>query len=113
MSVSLPAPRCADLLQSLERPHCAKAKLDLNQVEKAAALLRAAIRRSGHLEKVCGNDAGQLSRKLDGKEKLWFHEMVATWPPDVWCELLVVLANTVCAGHFSVERSVVIREIAK
>jgi len=113
MSPTITADRRADLLDSLERPKCAKAKPDLKELEKAAQILKAAIDRSGYLQKQCGNHGeAQIARQIDGKEKLWFHEMVATWPPEVWRELLIVLAQTVCQGRFTVERTLVIREIA-
>jgi hypothetical protein len=41
---------------------------------------------------VCAKDPGQLSRQIDDQEKLSFHEMFATWAPEVWRELIPLLA---------------------
>lgn len=99
-------------LHSVERPKPAKAKLTHNGVVRAATLLRLAIARSGIQQKTLGHDRPQVSKKLNGEspDKLWFHEMLDDWPPEVWRELLVLIALEVCGGTFDVERSVTIRE---
>jgi len=87
--------RRADLLTTVDRPTPAKATL-LTAREKrvrAGHLVRLAIRRSDlKFAAVSDKDHGQLSREIDDKEKLSFHEMVATWPPAVWRELIPILA---------------------
>lgn len=89
------------------------AKADHNAVVRAARLVRTAISKSGIQQKTLGDDKAQISKKLDGQspDKLWFHEMLATWPAEVWCELLPLIALEVCAGRFTVERTVQIREV--
>ncbi len=79
------------LLTGVEKPTAAKAKLTLTRRETATVLLRRAVRKSDVLLKTIG-DHGQISRQIDDKENLSFHHMVATWPPEVWRELLPLLA---------------------
>src|SRR2546430_2082175 len=90
-----PARRAA-LLTSVDSPSPAKADL-LTDREKAAHLVRRGIALSGYdAKQISDKDHGQFSREVDGKEKLSFHEMVATWPPEVLREialLLLVLAG--------------------
>lgn len=80
-----------DRLTALEKPSPAKAKLALTRRETAAGCLRLAVRRSDLLLKQIG-DHGQISRQITGVENLSFHHMFATWPPEVWRELLPLLA---------------------
>ncbi len=87
--------RRADLLTTVDRPSPAKAAL-LTPGEKrhrAGRLVRLAITRSDlKFQAVSDKDHGQLSREIDDKEKLSFHDMFATWPPAVWRELIALLA---------------------
>lgn len=80
-----------DLLTALEKPAPAKANLPLTRRETAADVLRLAVRKSDLLLKQIG-DHGQISRQIAGVENLSFHHMFATWPPEVWRELLPLLA---------------------
>jgi len=86
----------AGLLTTVDRPSPAKAQL-LTPGEKrhrAGRLVRLAIVRSDlKFQAVSEKDHGQLSREIDGKEKLCFHDMFATWPPAVWLELIALLAE--------------------
>ena len=107
----------AALLNSVEKARPIKAKLDLSKAENASALIRLAIQRSGLSQKAVMfemgyDDTGRFSRLLDGKEKLWFHTLVQKLPPEVWRELLIVLACEVCKGAFRVKRSVTIEEVS-
>jgi len=87
--------RRADLLTAVDRPSPAKAHL-LTPREKrhrAGRIVRLAITRSDlKFAAVSEKDHGQLSREIDDKEKLSFHEMFATWPAVVWLELIALLA---------------------
>lgn len=105
--------RRASLLTDVERPSPAKAGLLTRResVGPGPQIVRMGITKSGLLLKqVTEKDHGQASREIDGKEKLDFHEMIATWPPEVWCELLPLIALEVCPGRFVVERTIAIRE---
>lgn len=90
----------------------AKAKLPHNSVVRAARILDLAITRSGILKKELGDDKPQITKRLkgDSPDKLWFHEMLTMWPPEVWCELLPLIALEVCPGRFIVERTIAIKE---
>jgi len=95
MSPIVDPARRADLLTSLDRPSPVKVRL-LTAGEKrhrAGRLVRLAITRSDlKYAAVSDKDHGQLSREIDDKEKLSFHDMFATWPPAVWRELIALLA---------------------
>jgi hypothetical protein len=95
MSPIVDPARAAELLTTVDRPSPAKASL-LTLGEKrhrAGRLVRLAIVRSDlKFQAVSDKDHGQLSREIDDKEKLSFHEMYATWPPEVWRELIALLA---------------------
>jgi hypothetical protein len=95
MSSIVDSARRADLLTTVDRPSPVKATL-LTPREKrhrAGRLVRLAITRSDlKFQAVSEKDHGQLSREIDDKEKLSFHEMFATWPPAVWRELIALLA---------------------
>lgn len=95
MSAIVDPNRRTDLLTTVDRPSPAKAQL-LTAGEKrhrAGRLVRLAIVRSDlKFQAVSDKDHGQLSREIDDKEKLSFHEMFATWPPAVWHELIALLA---------------------
>lgn len=88
--------RAAALLTTIDRPSPAKVQR-LTPGEKrhrAGRLVRLAILRSDlKYQAVSEKDHGQLSREIDDKEKLSFHEMFATWPPEVWLELIALLAK--------------------
>jgi len=87
--------RRADRLTTVERPSSAKAQLltAREKRDRAGRIVRLAIRRSDlKYQAVSDKDHGQLSREIDDKEKLSFHDMFATWPPAVWRELIPILA---------------------
>ena len=95
MSPIVEPTRRADLLTSVDRPSPAKAHLLTpgEKRDKAGRMVRLAIARSDlKFQAVSEKDHGQLSRELDDKERLSFHEMFATWPPAVWHELIPLLA---------------------
>jgi hypothetical protein len=105
--------RRADLLTTVDRPSPAVVRT-LTPGEKrhrAGRLVRLAITRSDlKFEAVSPKDHGQLSRELDDKEKLSFHEMFATWPPAVWHELIALLAVEFGGD---VERVITLRDLKK
>jgi hypothetical protein len=83
------------LLTTVDRPAPAKVAVltPREKRDRAAQIVRLAIARSDlKYQAVSDKDHGQLSREIDDKEKLSFHEMVATWPPSVWRELIALLA---------------------
>jgi hypothetical protein len=87
--------RRAELLTTVDRPSPAKAQVltQREKREKAGRIVRLAITRSDlKFQAVSDKDHGQLSRMIDDKEKLSFHEMFATWPDSVWRELIAILA---------------------
>jgi hypothetical protein len=112
MGSSLPQPDRLSRLNAVAKPTMAKAKPSINEVDKAARIVRLAIARSGVLLKTLADDKGRFTRQLDGTgaDRLWFHAMVAEWPAEVWRELLPLLALEICGDHFEVERSVTIKE---
>lgn len=92
--MSMDPERKAELLTTVDRATPVKV-VTLTPGEKrqrAGRLIRLAIARSDlKYQAVSGKDHGQLSREIDDKEKLSFHEMFADWPPAVWHELLALL----------------------
>ena len=77
---------------------------------KPGGSCRVAITRSDlKFAAVSDKDHGQLSRMIDDKEKLSFHEMFATWPRAVWRELIPLLAEE---HGFEVTRVITIRDVA-
>jgi hypothetical protein len=114
MSQSMKQERLAGLLNTVAKPQPAKAKLDDNAVVRASNLLKLAVARSGVQFKTLSDDRAQTSKKISGTDdhKLWFHEMIAEWPAEVWRELLPLIALEVCPGKFEVERAVTIKEKA-
>lgn len=74
--------------------------------------MRLAVERSGTAYKTLGSNKGRTTRLLDGThdDRLWFHQMLDEWGPEVWAELLPLIALEVCAGRFKVVRSISIRE---
>jgi len=89
------ATRRAELLTTVDRAAPVKASILTDGEKRAHAgrMLRRAISSSDlKYAAVSDKDHAQLSREIDGKEKLSFHEMVACWPPAVWVELLPILA---------------------
>jgi hypothetical protein len=112
MANSLPHGDRAALLNTVGKAQPAKAKLGDNAVVKAANLVKLAVSRSGTQFKSLGDDKAQTTKKISGTSdnKLWFHEMIATWPAEVWVELLPLIALEVCPGRFTVERTTVIKQ---
>lgn len=95
MPATLPQAERLSLLNSVETPSPLKVSVltTREKREEAAGILRVAIARSDlKLNAVSDKDHGQLSREIDDKEKLSFHEMYATWPKAVWRELIPELA---------------------
>lgn len=83
------------LLTTIDRPTPATVRglTTREKRDRAAQIVRLAIARSDlKYAAVSDKDHGQLSREIDDKERLSFHDMVATWPPAVWRELIPLLA---------------------
>ena len=104
----------ANLLNSVPRPRMAKAKADLNFLQNAARLLRLAIARTGLSQKEAMaalgvEHASQFSEMLDGKQKLWMHQLLTAEAAPIWRELIVLAA---LEAGCEVERVVRIRESA-
>jgi len=101
--------RRADLLTTLERPVPAP-RDGLTGREQGARIVRRGIALSGLIPKqISDKNHGQFSRECDGKEKLSFHEMVATWPPAVLREIALLLLE---AGGADVSTVVTMRRPA-
>lgn len=111
MSHSMPQADRLSRLNSVDRPKPATANLSINRVDTAARILRLAISRSGVQHKTLGDDKGRIARLIAGTEKdrLWFHDML-DWPPEIWKELLVLIALEVCAEKYEVIHDLTIRE---
>jgi len=112
MSSTIARSTALSRLNTVGKLQPAKAKLTDHAIVTAANLVKLAIARSGIQSKALGDDKAQTSKKISGltDHKLWFHEMVADWPPAVWRELLPLLALEVCGEYFDVKRSVTIEE---
>jgi hypothetical protein len=114
MPATLPVPFSGDPRNSFPKPRMAKAKLDLNFVQNGGKLLRVAIARSGLSQKEAMGalgitHAGRFSEMLDGKQKLWMHQLLRPEAAAIWKELLVLAAS---ACGCEVERIVRIKESA-
>lgn len=101
------------LLQELEKPRAAKAKLNLQELEHGGRLLRAAIANAGLTPKeaayLCGvQDASQFNRMLDGVEKFPVHLLLRVSTRVILRELLILAAQE--HGSCEVERVVRFRE---
>lgn len=103
------------LLQDIERPRPAKAKLDLQELERGGRLLRKAIGHAGLSPKeaayLCGvSDASQFNRMLDGLEKFPVHVLLRAAARPILHELLILSA--VEQGDCVVERVIRVTESA-
>lgn len=115
MATSMAHAHRQGLLQGIERPRPAKAKLDLQDLEKAARLLRLAIAKAGLTPKEASalvdvNDASQFNRMLDGIEKFPVHLLLSHKARVILRELLI--QTMVESGECQVERVVRIKESA-
>lgn len=113
MSTSMHATRRADLLQTIEKPRPAKAKVPLQDLENGGRLLRLAIAHAGLTPKeaayLCSvADASQFNRMLDGIEKFPVHVLLRPAARPILHELLILVS--VEQGSCTVERVVRIRE---
>lgn len=115
MGAMLQQQRRSLLLQGIEKPRAAKAKLDLQDLEKAARLLRLAIAKAGLTPKEASalvdvNDASQFNRMLDGIEKFPVHLLLNVKARIILRELLIQALKD--SGECEVERVVRIKETA-
>jgi hypothetical protein len=111
---SLPQGRRDALLNGIEKPKMARAKLNLNFIENGGRLVRLAYHRAGLSQKEAMaalgvDDPGQFNRMVDGKEKLWLYLLLRPEAAAIWKELLVIAA---CEAGCEVERVVRIKESA-
>jgi hypothetical protein len=112
MAPSLDPKHRDQLLTTVDRPTPAKVSVltPREKRDRAAQVVRLAIVRSDlKFQAVSDKDHGQLSREIDDKEKLSFHEMFATWPPSVWRELIALLALEFGG---TVERVITLKDVA-
>jgi len=115
MAAIMPATRRLDLLQRMEKPRPAKAKLDLNFIESGGHLLRMAYHRAGLSQKEAMaalgvDDPAQFNRMLAGKEKLWMHQFLRPEAQAIWKELIFIAAQSI--PGMTVERVVRLVESA-
>lgn len=115
MSTSMQPQRRADLLQSIEKPRMARAKVNLNFIENGGRLVRLAYHRAGLSQKEAMaalgiEDPAQFNRMLDGKEKLWMHQFLRPEAEPIWKELVFIVAQSI--PGMSVERIVRLVESA-
>lgn len=119
MSAILHPTRRDLLLNDVPRPTAAKAKPVLNSVQHEDALreigqlLRFAIMRAGLTQQQAMDALGiehksQFSEMLDGKQKLWLHQLMRAEARPIWKELLVIVVER--AGECEVERVIRIKE---
>jgi hypothetical protein len=115
MEHSVAAARRSGLLQTIERARPAKAKLALQDLERAARLLRLAIAKAGLTPKEASalvdvNDASQFNRMLDGIEKFPIHLLLNLKARVILRELLIqAMAES---GDCTVRRVIDIKESA-
>lgn len=115
MSVTMHQTRRDALLNSVRSPEPIKAKVDENFVHNASRLLRKAIGKTGmsHDEAM---DAlgfvhkGEFSEALDGKRKIWLHQLLRREAVAIRRELLIL--SEVEQGTGTVERVVRLTETA-
>ncbi len=105
--------RRADLLQKIDRPTPAKAKVDLQELENGGRILRAAIANAGLTPKEAAyllsvGDASQFNRMLDGIEKFPVHLLLRVSARPILQELLILAA--VAQGTATVERVIRVKE---
>jgi hypothetical protein len=115
MSAMMHPTRRDALLQSLEKPHMVKAKLDLNFLESGGKLVRLAYQRAGMSQKEAMaalgiDDPAQFNRMLAGKEKLWMHQFLRPEAQTIWKELIFIAAQSI--PGMTVERVVRLVESA-
>lgn len=115
MAASMPVTSRLGPLQSYEKPRPAKAKLPLQELEKAARLLRLAIKNAGLTSKEASalvdvNDASQFNRMLDGIEKFPVHLLLSQKARIILRELLIQSLKE--TGECEVDRVIRIKEPA-
>ena len=86
------------LLNTVRKPAPAEAKLDVNEVHTIGKLLRLAIARTGMSHKEAMDALGvehksEFSEMLDGKRKLWVHQLLRPEAAEIWRELVMVRAR--------------------
>lgn len=106
MPVTMHQTRRDALLNSVRSAEPAKAKLDVNEVHNAGQLLRKAIACAGLSHKEAMDALGvehksEFSEMLDGKRKLWMHQLLREEARPIWRELMALTARQ--AGY-AVER---------
>lgn len=100
MPNSMHSTRREALLNSIEKPRMLRAKLDLNFIENGGKLVRLAYHRAGLSQKEAMaalgiDDPGQFNRMLDGKEKLWMHQLLQPSAHAIWKELIFIAAQSI------------------
>ena len=104
-------PHRHDLLTAIDRPSPVKVEL-LTGREKGARIVRRGIALSGlESKQISDKDHGQFSRECDGKEKLSFHEMVSSWPPEVMREIAALVLLECGGTDVSMATTITIRRI--
>lgn len=93
----------------------AKAKPDLNFLQRSSQLLRKAVARTGLSQKEAMAALGvdhesQFCEMLDGKQKLWMHQLLRPEAAAIWTELVFVAAQS--TPRMTVERIVRLVETA-
>lgn len=115
MPVTMPQKQRDDLLNSVRTPTPLRANLNVNFVHNAGQLLRLAIARSGlnhdQAQVALGvRHKSELSEMLDGKRKLWVHQLLRPEAQVIWKELIFVAAQSI--PGMTVERVVRLVETA-
>lgn len=103
------------LLNSVRRPDPVKAKVDENFVYNASRLLRQAISDAGlshdeAMDALGFKHKGEFSEALDGKRKLWLHQLLRKEAKPIRRELLILAE--IEEGTAKVERVVRLTETA-
>jgi hypothetical protein len=88
------------LLNSVRSPEPIKANLDVNFVHTSGRLLRLAVARTGLSHKEAMDALGvehksEFSEMLDGKRKLWMHQLLRPEAQPIWKELIFVAAQSI------------------
>lgn len=106
--------RRADLLQTVDGPTMAKAKLAIHDVDKLGDVVRLALHRAGIAQKeaaiLMDLDQSRFVRQLAGKEPLSFARMCERLPAEFWRELICLL-GPFCG--FEVRREITLKENVK
>lgn len=115
MANSMVQSRRSLLLNSLPKPRMVKAKPDLNFLQNGSQLLRTAVARTGLSNKEAMAALGvdhesQFCEMLDGKQKLWMHQLLRPEAQIIWKELIFLAAQAI--PGMTVERVVRLVESA-